>query len=738
MSNNTEILTAALDYANRGFHVFPVHGIVNGKCTCGFPGCKPPNSGKHPATKSGLKDATTDAAIIRAWFERNNWNVAIRTGAESRIWVLDIDGAQGEESLDNLEKIHGKLPPTMESTTGRGRHLIWKHTGEELKNSASKIGLKIDARGDGGYIVAPPSNHHSGAVYTLNDAEAVYAPDWLFDLASGAKAKAERVYAVPDAGQQTGEWDVADVRNMLSALDPDMEYMEWVRVGMALHEGNYSVLLWDEWSRSGKKYQSGDCVKRWRGFTPGGGVSMGTLVAKAQDYGWTPRRAEEDTVATEIAARIHARFVAKGKKAVALKVAAPLEVIKAFPNPVEVGGIVGDTVKWILETAIKPQPELALLHVITALGAVFGRRYKCQGIYESRPNIYTIGIAGSGSGKEHSRKQMSVIMNQAGLGEFIGGDRFRSDAGLVVSLQKNPSQIMPIDEIGLILQLMADKKAAGFQKNIATNLLTLYSASGGFFNAGQYADEEKDPVILKYPNLCIYGTTTKENYVKALTSDAVTDGQLNRFIVVPSGNEFPDRNENDNREIVPPHGLLRQWESLAPPKDALPNIDLIVPTAIIVVWGNDVGLRLKNMGDIEDKRARENAFGVGRLWNRYRDSVQKISMIFAIARNQARPEITSADLDIAEGIVTRSVEYMTELCLDSIADSEFQRHCQKVIAILKVEKEITQSALCNSCRFLKSKDLKEILDSLVEQERIEILTDTDTTKKRRAKIIRLK
>lgn len=754
--NNMSILDAALHYALQGFKVFPVHGMVNGKCTCGHPACKPPNSGKHPATANGVKAATSDPEQIKKWFTGTNWNVAIRTGTESRIWVLDIDGAQGEESLGALVAANGALPVTMESTTGRGRHLIFKHTGEELKNSASKIGLKIDSRGDNGYIVAPPSRHYSGAVYSLNDGELSYAPDWLEAMARGEKKREGKNYEMPREDLRPTDWTVADVRDMLASIDADMEYMEWVRVGMALHEGGFSVVLWDEWSKRGTKYQQGDCVKRWRGFKPGGGVSMGTLVEKAIESGWKRAAPEHDAVAAAYAARLHAAFLKKQKEKdqahtaerpesksppdIEIKEEQPIEETSGFPDPLAIPGLIGETVKWIVGTSVKPQPELALLNVIAALGSVFGRRYKGQGKLDTRTNIYTIGLAPTGSGKDHSRKQVGVIMNQAGLSDYIGASRFVSDAGLVTALQKKTSQVMQIDEIGLVLQSIADPKAAGYTKNIATHLLTLYSASGGVFNGGQYADKEKEEIIIPSPNLCIYGTTTRDNYTKALTSASILSGDLNRFIIIPVKCDIPPRNENDDNETTPPNALLTAWEELKPTGEmAALNISTVNPNPTVVLWSKDIAIRMKNMGDIEDQKMRENENNAGALWNRYRENVIKIAMIFAITRNQNRPEIISADIDIAEGIVRRSVEYSIELCRDSVADSEFQRNCQKVLAYLRRNGLVTQTQLTNNMRALKPKEVKEVLESLEEQDVIEIGFDKNNPlQKKKTKIIRLK
>lgn len=736
MNTDMTMLDAALFYAAQGMKVFPVYGIRDGKCTCGFPACKPPNSGKHPATANGLKNATTDEGQIRAWFASDRFNIAIATGADSKIYVLDIDGAQGEEALEALERAHTKLPATMESTTGRGRHLIFKHTGEEIRNSAGKIGMKLDWRGDGGYIVAPPSRHYSGVNYTLNGVLADYAPDWLMDLAKADKAKKvdAGVYHAPS---QTAEWEIKDVRDMLAAIDPDMDYDGWVRVGMALSEGGYPVTLWDEWSRRGKKYQAGDCIKRYRSFN-GGGVTMGTLVEKALEAGWTKERpvVEADPDAAAIGAMMHKRFMERQQQLVVIE--KPLELFKEFPNPVDVPGLIGETVRWLMETSIKPQPELYLIHVIAALGAVFGRRFKGKGRLDTRTNIYMIGIAGTGSGKDHSRKQVHVLMQAAGLSEFMGHSQFKSDSGLVTALQKAPSQLMQIDEIGNVLGLISDKKAAGFLKNIATHLLTLYSTSGGFFSAGQYADKEKEAVIIPNPNLCIYGTTVEEAYAKSLNSDSIASGEMNRFIVIPVSEKIPKRNEDNSADTAPPQALVAKWEALRNAADmTAANSALITPVATVVVWNEDIGLRLRNMGEIEDQHMRDNIGGIGALWNRYRENVLKIAMIVAIARNQMRPEITGHDLDIAEGIVQKSVAYVTRLCSDSVADSEFQRWCQKILRYVMKEGQASQSKIYTANRFLKMKELKEVIEALEEQGHVEIYMDMSTpTAKKKAKIIR--
>ena len=163
-------LDAALAYAGRNsFAVFP---------------CLP--RAKEPAVKRGFYAATTNPETIRRFWRVADRNIAIRTGMASRVWILDVDGEDGEASLRAFEAKHGALPPTWESLTARGRH-IWFRCDCPVPCSASKIAPGLDARGDGGYVVAPPSIHPSGRVFvwSVDGADDLAnAPDWLLRLAS--------------------------------------------------------------------------------------------------------------------------------------------------------------------------------------------------------------------------------------------------------------------------------------------------------------------------------------------------------------------------------------------------------------------------------------------------------------------------------------------------------------------------------------------------------------------------
>lgn len=178
-------LKAALDYAARGWRVFPLHGIVNGSCTCGNADCGSP--GKHPLVRRGLYEATTDAHLIKEWWRRwRSANIGVATGAESGVAVIDIDLPAAFASLHPL--MEAGISVTLTGLTGGGGvHLFYEMDDTELGNSAGRLpGLDrelpgIDLRGNGGYVVAPPSVHKSGHCYGWLDPATplVAQPPWL-------------------------------------------------------------------------------------------------------------------------------------------------------------------------------------------------------------------------------------------------------------------------------------------------------------------------------------------------------------------------------------------------------------------------------------------------------------------------------------------------------------------------------------------------------------------------------
>jgi hypothetical protein len=187
----------ALAYAKKGYKVLPVA-----------------LKDKRPINKNGCKGATSEVSVIGIWWLRNpKANIGVATGGT--LFVLDVDAKSGGfESLQVLENKYGKLPPTFTVVTGGGgRHYYYKNPKEiDIRNSAGKLGAGLDVRGNGGYVVAPPSLHSSGNKYKKDEGSLgmpTPAPAWLLDLVRQdkatptAKKKAEKEKEKPEKEQST-------------------------------------------------------------------------------------------------------------------------------------------------------------------------------------------------------------------------------------------------------------------------------------------------------------------------------------------------------------------------------------------------------------------------------------------------------------------------------------------------------------------------------------------------------
>ena len=183
-AGNSACREAALAYARRGWAVLPLRP-----------------RGKEPLTEHGVRDATTDPATIEAWW--NRWpdaNVGIATGAVSGLVVLDVDPRNGgDEGLRDLLGRHGGwgipadeggYPDTHTVLTGGGgQHYYFAVEGPA---PSRKLAPGVDLKGDGGYVVAPPSLHPSGQSYMAEDSTEhlppVSAPAWILRAAGARKA----------------------------------------------------------------------------------------------------------------------------------------------------------------------------------------------------------------------------------------------------------------------------------------------------------------------------------------------------------------------------------------------------------------------------------------------------------------------------------------------------------------------------------------------------------------------
>jgi hypothetical protein len=223
-------LRAALALARRGIPVFPLR-----------PGTKEPLYGSR-----GFYDATTDEEQIRRWWTAMpDANIGVPTGKRTGFWTLDVDrDGWGFGSLDALAEEHSELSKTTTVLTGGGglQFHFRLPPGLEIRNSAGKLGMGLDVRGEGGYVVVPPSRT-TGEYQWLEKVPPADAPEWLVEAAR--KRTQEPVREPRKVARSAGAASSARETESVDISGPPITYGRrndtLTRIAGKLHDGTRTL-----------------------------------------------------------------------------------------------------------------------------------------------------------------------------------------------------------------------------------------------------------------------------------------------------------------------------------------------------------------------------------------------------------------------------------------------------------------------------------------------------------------
>jgi Bifunctional DNA primase/polymerase, N-terminal/AAA domain/Primase C terminal 2 (PriCT-2) len=288
----------ALDYAARGWPVFPLFSVRDGRCSCGESECeqKVTRRGKHPRTAHGLKDATTDEATIRDWWAK--WpdaNIGVVTGPPSGLLMVGPDGDKGKADLAALETEHGELPVTVTAASGAGgeHRIFWYPSDGKVPSRKNLHGTAIDVRGEGGYFIAAPSVNGSGPyrwVIDPDETQLAEPPAWLLDWCRRSQDRKADSEDRPKRETSDDKPTAARVAAALEWVKGADDYDRWVEVGMSLHSWDTltGFALWCDWSSTSDKYDEDECLKKWKSFDSGASRTIATVLWLATQAGWKP------------------------------------------------------------------------------------------------------------------------------------------------------------------------------------------------------------------------------------------------------------------------------------------------------------------------------------------------------------------------------------------------------------------------------------------------------------------
>lgn len=400
--------------------------------------------------------------------------------------------------------------------------------------------------------------------------------------------------------------------------------------------------------------------------------------------------------------------------------------IASSSTPAWLKGLTGGLrafVDHVTETAPSPQPWLTLGAAIAMYGAVAGRRY--AGPTGLRTNIYSIGIADSGGGKDHPLRSTSRLMIAAGLAKYVGGSKIASGSGLLSAVAKSPSILFPIDEIGFLVAAAADRRRSPKHvTEILDNLTEFYSMSDATFLGTEYANKEEKPrEVIEQPCLCLFGVTTPSAFWSSLSSSNVMDGSLARMLIFKSPNDYP----NPRFDIEPvdfPEALVEHIKAVSNGAEGHIAFPLgegaaqrpkpyVVPYADTHARDRARALREEQTDMLRKHQGTHITSVIARL----AENAAKVALIKSICDNPARPVLTEADIEWGYLIASESVKALMKEVKERVADSDGEaklKRLQKLVADAG-SAGIEHEELFRQARFMGGRRaLNEALDFLAE------------------------
>ena len=346
-----------------------------------------------------------------------------------------------------------------------------------------------------------------------------------------------------------------------------------------------------------------------------------------------------------------------------------------------------------------------------------------------RTNIYAIGIAPSGAGKEYPRKVLRRIFSESGGQKYLGGEGIASDAGLVAALQDHPSKIYMLDEFGKMLSAFTRNDSPKYLKGIVTEILTIYSGSDSVYYGKDYADRERKPqIIITDPCLNIWGISTPEAFFNALTGENILDGFLNRFSLFIS-HSTPRLRHFKNILPIPEHIIEFFKKYVSDFSSYEPNIPLHQITGkthqltTLSYTDQAHSYLVKKLSEEIYQYEKNSDPHLKPLWVRTEEQAIKYSLI--LAASQDKKEVEQSDIQYGGELAVFLAKHAIESVDKFISDNLFQKEVKKIRRIIRDARKrgISSSALTRKTQSLTKKQRMEVLEVLFESEEIALKSE---------------
>lgn len=722
----TDNLSTALRLGAAGFSIFP--------CQSGGPKVKQP----MPFIKWHDVSTSSEHQIRQWWAKWPDAAIGLDVG-KSGLLVIDADRhgeADGVEAFGELMVAHGFNPdsaPLVATPNAGNHHFFRQPTGKQLGNGRGQLPPGVDVRGNGGYVVAPGTILQDGRLYELfgDLSQSPELPGWLLAIIEAPRSSPtpQPVTTTMLPSAPAGN----EIEDLLSHIPPDCGYHDWVAVLMAIHAATDGAgfAIADAWSARGSKYPgSKEMEKKWRSFKRGG-ITSRTLAEIARQHGadLAEIAAKHNLPAfDEIEAATAARRLIEHHDGT-LADAETGEVVADRPSELPTPilpmppGLVGEIARWIVATARRPQPELSIGAALAIVGTVAGRQF--AGPTMSGTHLYVLGLAPTGTGKDHPLQQIGRIMAAANLTTHLGPSEFISMPAVVNFLVRKPLSVCPMDEFGSFMKRINSRRASGFEGAISKVIRTMWSSSFAPYATPEWAQKPSETIYS--PALSLYGASTPEQFYSAMEGASIEDGTLNRFLLLNGQERAAEVDPEYDAAQVPGSivdALRRIYMRSGEMATTYRNDPAADPAARgqlhKVPWCPDGAHKAYKAFSAEIEKAMRSDPDRGAFFARTAEMALRIATIVAVGRLDD-DQVRRGDIEYGIGLARASAELMAAGAADYMAENQNQADAQRVIRCIRsrggriVYRDLLQS-LKNSIR---ARDLRDLLATMHDAGQIE-------------------
>lgn len=391
----------------------------------------------------------------------------------------------------------------------------------------------------------------------------------------------------------------------------------------------------------------------------------------------------------------------------------PAEALAMPAELLQCGGLIQEIVDLSMSSFRYRQPELSLAAALALMATITGRKVQDEG--GARTNLYILGIAASGAGKEGGREVNKSILCESGAQNMMGPESVNSSAGLVVAIRDNPAILLQIDEIGRLLATTNGARAPAHLSNIITELLRMYSSSRGWWRPSAYADAKKNPLIY-CPHGVVYGTATPDTFWPSMTVEALGEGFLGRCLIFESRTRYPMPQPYRRFEKAPESIVeqVKAWLAFTPGGGNLASQN---PTAAVIEADDAATRRLRtHEWQIREKQQTEDSRHSA-VWSRAAEKTFKLALLFACSRGTRElaagklPTITKRDADLAVMTCNWTTRSLIRRAADYIAHNEIEASVKRLLRAIPGE-GCTLSELTRRTQWMRSKERQDVLTTL--------------------------